>query len=146
MWTLWVSRRSPSADGGQCSLAGFVHRELAIERGQLKGTALRSDRARDRELAPAVVKAPERVEQQGDSRRVHQRDGFEIDHDGSRGGSQRGVELRGELDAEREIEFPGHGEDRDVTEDGRSWAICPLAHDPRLPAMSHGQLQRASPW
>ena len=60
-------RRLAGADGSQRSFAGLVHRELAIECGQLEGTALWSQRAGDRELASGVVQAPGGVDQQGDS-------------------------------------------------------------------------------
>ncbi len=86
-----------------------MHGQLAIERGQLEYSSLWSHRAGNGELASGVVQSPEGVYQQGDPGGVHQGDALQVDDDRSRRGPQRGIELRGQLDAKREIELTRHG-------------------------------------
>ena len=53
--------RSAGTEGSQRVSAGLVHRQLAIEGGQLERAARRSHRTGNRELAPGVVQAAEGV-------------------------------------------------------------------------------------
>ena len=60
----WHPVYGSGSAGAECSqrvLAGLVHRQLAIEGGQLECAALRPLRTGNRELAPRVVQAAEGV-------------------------------------------------------------------------------------
>lgn len=65
--SLVLQARSARTDGSQRSFAGLVHRELAVEPGQLERAALGSHWAGNGELASGVVQAPVGVQQKGDS-------------------------------------------------------------------------------